>query len=411
MRGISRARTALRELRLVDVAWGVFTLAMLALMLHLPSMQTLPYHLIFVSLTLLYGFRLWSARTTLVVLVALVIATGAVFGKALADGTVVGDEIAEVPLMPLIVGAMAWHALRSEARRRRIEELAALESTRLERQSRFLRETSHAIRTPVTIARGHVELMEMGSVDAQLRDDAQEVLHQLGRLESLAARLLLIETLATTEELRRTPVDLERLVATLGRRWQASAARQWVLPATPPRPTGMSAPAAVGTLAVDDRRLEEAVDAMVENALKVTGVTDRIRLSCRREGSLAIIEVADSGPGIPEADRPRVFERFFHRVQPGQEPGNGLGLALVAAVATAHGGSTFVTTAPEGGALVGMRLPVPSAHPRPASTGPGSAGSAMAGAATTEADSAGGPTSVLGGKPTATAPPGLSRPA
>ena len=107
----------------------------------------------------------------------------------------------------------------------------------------------------------------------------------------------------------------------------------------------------------DALRLEEALDAMVENAVRFTSPDDVIRISCRADGPWVRLEVADSGMGIPVEDREHVFERFFHRHPRGEEPGTGLGLALVAAVAEAFGGRVNAGPAPEGGALVCLRLP------------------------------------------------------
>jgi signal transduction histidine kinase len=244
-----------------------------------------------------------------------------------------------------------WHGLRRVAAQRRVEELAELERSRVQRQREFLRDTSHAIRTPVTIARGHVELLMLAADDPLIRADADEVLHQLQRLGELAGRLLVMETLDTTGAIRRERVDAALLVATVGSRWRAAVERRWLV----------DAPAeGVGTVLLDRSRLEEALDALIENAVRFTGPEDVIRLAVRRDGDEVVVDVADSGPGIPPDDRSRVFERFFHRHPAGTEPGTGLGLALVHSVAKAHGGSASAGESPEGGALLSLRLPAPT---------------------------------------------------
>jgi signal transduction histidine kinase len=343
---IERIRTAAgRAVRPVDVVWTAFVVAMILLMLLVRHQMTIPYHFIFVSFTLLYGFRLWSPRVTLAVLLLLTAVTGVIFLDTYLSDWVSLDELAEVPLMPAIVGAMAWHANRSAAARRRVEELASLESSRLQRQRDFLRDSAHAIRTPVTIAHGYVELIDAGSSDEQVHEDCAEVLHQLDRLHHLAARLLAIEALQTATSVSPDVIDVGRLAAENGRRWSNSAPRQWRVIA-PPRTYARA----------DAVRLEEALDAMVENALRFTSAGDVVRISCRAESGWVWIDVADSGRGIPVDDRPRVFERFFHRDPRGEEPGTGLGLALVAAVAEAFGGEVLAGQAPEGGALISLRL-------------------------------------------------------
>jgi signal transduction histidine kinase len=350
VRAVSAVAARLESLRWrlhpVDVLWPLFAVSMFVVMYLIPAQQTIPYHFIFVSFTLLYGYRLWPVGVTIGILITLTVIPGLMFVRVYATGDVPLDELAEVPLMPLIVGGMAWHAHRSAAARRQVEELAARESSRLARQVDFLRDTAHAIRTPVTIARGHIELMQLDSADLQWRADADEVLHQLDRMHAMARRLLVIEALQTTEQTTPETVDARRLVADVGRRWSHSAPRNWVVQA-----------ASDANLVIDKLRLEEALDALVENALRFTGSGDTVRLSGLVDDGWVRFVVADSGPGIDTSDRERVFERFFHRQPVGEEPGTGLGLALVAAVADAFGGSASAGRAPEGGALLTLRLP------------------------------------------------------
>jgi signal transduction histidine kinase len=349
-----------RSLHALDLVWAVFAVAMLGVMSLTTFGMTVPYHLIFVSFALVYGFRLWPAGTSVLILALVTAATGAVFLRAYARGDVNLDELSEIALMPAILGFTVWHGLRRVAAQRRVEELAALESSRLQRQREFLRDTSHAIRTPVTIARGHVELLRLTSDDPALRADTDEVLHQLKRLGELAGRLLVMETLDTTDGLQREPVDVAHLVASIGSRWRAAVDRRWVV----------SVPdEGVGFVDLDRNRLEEAVDAFVENAVRFTWPEAVVRLSTRRDGDQVTIEVADSGPGIPPADRVRVFDRFYHRHPPGTEPGTGLGLALVQSIARAHGGWANAAEAPEGGALLALHLPAaPAAEAASTST-------------------------------------------
>ncbi len=127
--------------------------------------------------------------------------------------------------------------------------------------------------------------------------------------------------------------------------------------------------------------IEAALDAMVENAIHHTQPGDVIRLTCQSTDGGAILEVADSGPGIPEEHRSLVFQRFWHRTPPDGVVGSGLGLSMVLAIAQAHGGDAVATVAPEGGAAVRMTLPrqvlpvqqatdvtpEPAAEPRPSS--------------------------------------------
>ncbi len=349
-------RNPLQAMGFADVLWVCFAVAMLVVMIRSHEAMTIPYHFIFVSFALVYGFRVWPALIAVTTLVVMTGTTGAVFLIAYRAGDIKVDELAEIPLMPAIVAFMVWHALRAAAARREVEQLAVREAGRVDRQREFLRDTSHAIRTPVTIARGHVQLMRMAVADPEVAQDTDEVLHQLDRIHQLAGRLLAIEQLETTPVLHLEPIDVQQLVETVGRRWSAAAARDWQVQARP-----------AGLVQADEHRLAEALDALVENALRFTTDQDTVRVSAYGEGTWAVIEVADSGPGIPAQDRQRVFERFFQRHPKGEEPGTGLGLALVSAVATAHGGDAGAGVAAEGGALLRVRLPmsVGTVHPEP----------------------------------------------
>jgi two-component system sensor histidine kinase ChvG len=100
-------------------------------------------------------------------------------------------------------------------------------------------------------------------------------------------------------------------------------------------------------------RLDSLVRNLIDNAASFAGENGEVRIRVRREGEEAVLEVSDSGPGIPSADLPRVFDRFFSARKQGR--GTGLGLALVKATAEAHGGSV---SAKSEGATFTVRLPV-----------------------------------------------------
>src|SRR5437870_13437006 len=120
-----------------------------------PSWETVPFHFIWVSLTLLYGFRIWRPGITLGVLSLVVASTGTLIMADASHGEQLWGELFEVPLMSAMFLAMVWHARRRQdalaKARHEADERAAL----LERQKGFLHDVSHELRTPVTIARGH----------------------------------------------------------------------------------------------------------------------------------------------------------------------------------------------------------------------------------------------------------------
>jgi len=217
-----------------EVAWGGFAALNVVAMVAIPGIESIPYHLIYVSLTVAYGFRVWPALRTLAVLGVVGVVTGSILIVRWLGGTIDGQEIAEVVLMPAIFLGMVWHAERRLAAQRQLELLAESEHARLAREREFLRDTSHAIRTPLTIARGHIELMRVEASSDSMREDADVVLLQLDRLARLAGRLLVIEEMERPDALVPCDVDVRGLVTDIGRRWETSVPRQWwSTPATP----------------------------------------------------------------------------------------------------------------------------------------------------------------------------------
>ena len=136
----------------IEIAWGFFALANLAAMVVYPDWETIPFHFVWISLTLVYGFRVWRRWPTALILGAVVVTTGASISTDAFDGSQLWGELFEVPLMAAMFLAMVWHAQRRASAVNEAEALVAL-------QERFLHDVSHELRTPVTIARGHLELL------------------------------------------------------------------------------------------------------------------------------------------------------------------------------------------------------------------------------------------------------------
>src|SRR3954464_1689355 len=148
-------------------------------MVALDEWQTVPFHLVWVSLTILYGFRVWRLGAMAFVLIVV----GLTAGAALGGGSGV-DEMTEVPLMSAMFLAMVWHARRREA------ALAAANAAAA-RERDFIRDASHLLRTPITVARGHAELVAAGA-DGQNAQDLGVVVDELGRLSRISSRLLVL---------------------------------------------------------------------------------------------------------------------------------------------------------------------------------------------------------------------------
>jgi signal transduction histidine kinase len=335
---------------LLDAAWAVFSAANLIAIFAFAGWETVPFHFIWISFTLLYGFRTWATRPTLAVLGVVMATTGAAIGVDVARGTEPFAELTEVPLMAAMFGAMVWHARRkltAEQESRRVSE----ENARLLTiQRRFLQDASHQLRTPITIALGHAELLAEGLTSHQEGHDIGVVLGELNQLRRIAERLLVIAAAEGPEFLRAEPVALDSFVIEILRRWQPTADRRWQLGRLDKV-----------TVQADRERLGLAVDALLENAVRHTASGDVIRLSVAADGygRPVRLTVADTGQGIPAGLLPHVFDRF--RSGDGGPPrGTGLGLALVSAVARAHGGDVLARSDAGQGSEFELLLPASS---------------------------------------------------
>ena len=219
----------------------------------------------------------------------------------------------------------------------------------LAHQRTFLQDAAHQLRTPITIALGHAELLAAELDGRREQQDIHVVVGELTRLKSLSERLLLIAVSEDPEFLLLSPVALDRLLIDALQRWHPTARRVWA--------TGQLDPV---TVPADRERLELALDALLENAVQHTGVGDTIRLSVARddEAATARLIVEDSGEGIEPSEVDHVFERFWTGPARGGPHGTGLGLALVRAVALGHAGEVSVRSAPGAGSRFELALPV-----------------------------------------------------
>ena len=194
--------------------------------------------------------------------------------------------------------------------------------------ARFLQDASHQLRTPITIALGHSELLASHLADNQDKRDINVIVGELNRLRLLSERLLLIAASANPDFLQPEPVELDQFVIDVLSRWQPTADRHWQL--------GQLDDV---TVIADPERLALAVDALLENAIQHTGQDDLIRLSAIRDDrSGYALLVEDTGSGIaPPTSRMSSTGSRLERSTAGRH-GTGLGLALVRAVAEGHGG-------------------------------------------------------------------------
>jgi signal transduction histidine kinase len=343
--------------RWIDVAWVLFSLANLAAMLIIPSWETVPFHFIWVSLTVLYGFRVWRTRPTLTVLAVVMLTTGAFIGIDYSRGAQPFDEITEVPLMAAMFVAMVWHARRRLSAMEEVERVSMENLRLLERERRFVQDASHELRTPITVALGHTELIQRRATDPTIVEDVDVIADELARLRRLVDGLLLLAGTEDPQQLHLVPVDVAEIVVDAFRRWAATP-RRWVLGA-----------AEEAIVLADRDRLAVAFDALIENAVQHTREQDTIEVAVRPRGGTAVVSFRDTGTGIPDEDLDRIFDRFA-RADPGRSRhtgGFGLGLSIVRAIVEAHLGTVHVMSRVDVGTTFEIALPLEAnaerAHP------------------------------------------------
>jgi two-component system, OmpR family, sensor kinase len=332
----------------------VFVAVNVALMYLMPGLETVPFHFVWISTTLVFGLRPWSPRRTYSTLLVVCLVTGAALVWHAQNEIIGWEEVTEVPLMACVFLAMVWHVRRRIAAVEEAERLAASERRMREEQKRFARFASHELRTPVTVARGYAELIRGEYPDPEVVQDAGIVLDELDKLERIASRLLTLSEVDDRVTMNVVPVDVDALLHRSITRWRAATDRQWTLECC------------AGSIRADPDRLETALDSLVENAVRHTEVHHRIWLTAHRIGAFVEIGVHDDGLGIEPDELDFIFEGFRSG---GPRAGTGMGLAITKAIVEAHGGTVTAVSLPGDGATVTMRLPVngPEASPpRPA---------------------------------------------
>jgi signal transduction histidine kinase len=333
----------LRRNRL-EAAWLGFSAANFVVMVSYPRWETIPFHFIWVSLTLLYGLRVFPPRHTTLLLGLVVVATGGAIFHDTMGGTQPWDELSEVPLMSAMFLAMFWHARRRQAALVTAEDAAVRSAALVDQQERFLHDVSHELRTPVTIARGQLEVLHRVGVR---HPEVDVALDELERLERILERLLLLAKTEQPDFLVLDEIDAEAFLEDVFMRWSEVAPRSWRLGSL-----------VSGTLLADREGLRIMLDALLENAVKYTDVGDAIELRAHTAGGELLIEVADAGSGIPADALSKIFERFARAdaARTRAAGGVGLGLAIVDAITKAHGGSCTATSSTDGSTF-SLRMP------------------------------------------------------
>jgi signal transduction histidine kinase len=215
-------------------------------------------------------------------------------------------------------------------------------------QRQFIDDAGHELRTPITVIRGHVELL--GDDPAERAEVRAIIMDELDRMSRMVNDLLLLARAERPDFLRLAPVDIGACTAEVQAKAAALAERRWLN-------GGRADVVVVG----DRQRLTQAWMQLAQNAVQHTSAGDTIELGSRVADGTLGLWVADSGPGVAVADREAIFHSFA-RPHDGSRSGEhfGLGLPIVRAIAEAHHGRIAVLTSSAGGALFTIQIPLTS---------------------------------------------------
>ncbi|WP_198663393.1 sensor histidine kinase [Jiangella endophytica] len=209
-----------------------------------------------------------------------------------------------------------------------------------------LDDAGHELRTPITIIRGHLELMDSAD-PGDVEEVRVLVLDELDRMRRMVDDLVMLAKSTRPDFVHPRPVELDRLVDEVLDKARALADRQWRIDAR-----------ASATVPLDPQRITQALLQLISNAVKFTAPGDVIAVGSALTSDGARLWVRDTGAGIAADDLDRIFDRFARADVGRGVEGSGLGLAIVRAIAEAHRGTVTVDSRPGGGATFTVALPL-----------------------------------------------------
>jgi len=218
-----------------------------------------------------------------------------------------------------------------------------------ESQRDLIRDVNHELRTPITIVRGHLELLDEDPVER--RATIELVTEELDRMSLLVNELLTLSRAERSDFLQPQPVAIFRLIDDLLEKAGSLGERTWRIAVADD----------LGSAVIDRQRINQAMLNLIDNAVQQTSDGQKIEIGADRDDSELRLWVADEGPGVEPADRERLFEKFERGAGRNRYSGSGLGLAIVKAVAEAHGGSVMIEESELGGARFMVMLPIETA--------------------------------------------------
>ncbi|MFI6941086.1 ATP-binding protein [Streptomyces sp. NPDC050418] len=282
----------------------------------------------------------------------------AISGVALLMTTGIGWVVAGRILKPVRLVRTAAAQLTEQDLTRRIpvqgkDDVAALAETfngmldRLERafaaQRQFVDDAGHELRTPITIVRGHLEVM--GDDPAEREETMRIVTDELDRMSRIVEDLLLLAKAERPDFITPGPVQLAELTADVYVKARTLGDRDWVL-----------AEVADCEAELDEQRVTQAMVQLAQNAVQHTVPGQTIRIGSRTKGPRVELYVADSGRGVHPGDTELIFERFRRGTARTRGSGAGLGLSIVKAIAEGHRGRVLLRRTDGGGATFVLAL-------------------------------------------------------
>jgi signal transduction histidine kinase len=279
----------------------------------------------------------------------------------LIAGSLLAWRLAERILQPVRKVRQTAHSISETDLTRRIEiegsdeisELARTFNEMLDRiehafiaQKQFIDDASHELRTPITIIRGHLETLD--AVPEERAKTVVLLLDELDRMSRLVEDLLLLARSEHPDILDLTVVDVGSLTSQVHAKASGIAGREWVLEEI-----------GTGLVVLDPQRITQALVQLAQNASNHTKEGDQIAIGSAVANNEVRFWVRDTGPGIPQEQQARIFERFSRG--PGgrrSSQGAGLGLSIVRTIAAAHHGRVEVDSAIGRGSTFRMVIPV-----------------------------------------------------
>jgi signal transduction histidine kinase len=212
-------------------------------------------------------------------------------------------------------------------------------------QRRFLDDAGHELKTPLTVVRGHTELLDSND-PADVEETRVLLLDEIDRMSRLVEDLMMLAKADRPDFVRTAEVPVAELTASVLEKCRALGDRTWVLDET----------AGVSTQ-LDEQRITQALLQLAANAVRHTSTGQEVAIGSSVHGDTVRLWVRDQGPGVPDSRKEAIFERF-ERGDVHDDEGTGLGLSIVSAIALAHGGAAHVEDAVPSGARFVLTLPV-----------------------------------------------------